>query len=43
MIVPESVISKMSMEGATEEPEDDIERQWFDNYEDAVSWTRSIA
>jgi hypothetical protein len=43
MLVPESVVSKMSMEGATEDPEDDIERQWFDNYEDAVSWTRSIA
>jgi hypothetical protein len=39
-LAPESVVSKMSVESVTENAGsvDDIERRWFEEYEDAASW-----
>jgi hypothetical protein len=41
ILAPESIISKMSIETVTENSEDDIDRQWFEKYEDGVSWLRT--
>ncbi|MFC7060108.1 STAS/SEC14 domain-containing protein [Halovenus salina] len=41
VVAPESIVSKMSIESVTEGADDDIERQWFEEYEDAVSWLQS--
>jgi hypothetical protein len=41
VLAPENIIAKMSVEGATENPEDDIERQWFEEFEDGVSWLQA--
>lgn len=41
VLAPESVITKMSVEQVTENAEDDIERQWFDEYEEGVNWLQA--
>lgn len=43
ILAPESIVSKMSIESVTEgaDSHDDIDRQWFEEYEDAVSWLQS--
>lgn len=41
VLAPESIVSKMSIESVTEGAEGGIDRQWFEEYEDAVNWLQS--
>lgn len=42
LVMPESVVSKMSVENVTEMADDDIDREFFDNMGDARDWAQNL-